>query len=111
MTGLPNPWITDSEATTSSAPDTAATFTQPPDVAAVPEPAAILDAAQTADGADTLAPSDFLDATNDIHEIFYHARRLIAEDNAVHRRFVLDEALFMEALDEPPLFLRYASWR
>ncbi len=48
------------------------------------------------------------DATDHIHEIFYHARLLIAEDNAAHRRFVLDQATFMEAIEEPPLFLRTA---
>ena len=40
--------------------------------------------------------------TNYINEIFFYARKLIAED----RRFVLDEAAFMAAIDEVPLFLR-----
>jgi hypothetical protein len=39
---------------------------------------------------------------NYINEIFFYARKLIAED----RRFVLDEAAFMAAIDEVPLFLR-----
>jgi hypothetical protein len=45
------------------------------------------------------------DATDHIHEIFYFARKLIAEDR---RQFVLDEETFMAELDDEPLplFLR-----
>jgi hypothetical protein len=46
-----------------------------------------------------VSPPEFSDIS-DVHEIFYHARKLI------ENRFVLNEALFMEALEEPPLFLR-----
>lgn len=47
------------------------------------------------------------DDTDCIGEIFYHARRLINEDNAVHRRFVLDERRFMEDIEPMPLFLQF----
>jgi hypothetical protein len=39
---------------------------------------------------------------SDVHEIFYHARKLVDDDH----RFVLDEQAFMEAIEEMPLFLR-----
>jgi hypothetical protein len=42
-------------------------------------------------------------ATDCIGEIFHHARKLVADDH----RFVLDEQLFMEAIEPPPLFLQY----
>lgn len=37
-----------------------------------------------------------------IHEIFFYARKLMKSSP----RFVLDEAAFMAAIDEPPLFLQ-----
>jgi len=40
-----------------------------------------------------------------IHEIFFHARKLMKDD----RRFVLDEGAFTAALDEPPIFLQ--NWK
>jgi hypothetical protein len=39
-------------------------------------------------------------ATDHIHEIFHHARKLM------DHRFVLDEQAFMEAIEPPPLFLQ-----
>lgn len=42
-------------------------------------------------------------ATDHIHEIFHFARKLCEPT-----RFVLDEAAFMEAIEERPLFLRRA---
>lgn len=45
-------------------------------------------------------------AVGDIHEIFYHARRLLTEHHAKHHRFRLDEAAFAEAIEPPPLFLQ-----
>ena len=41
-------------------------------------------------------------ATDQIHEIFFYARRLLKDD----RRFVLDESRFLADIDETPLFLR-----
>jgi hypothetical protein len=43
--------------------------------------------------------------TNYINEIFFYARKLIAEDN----RFVLNEREFLDAIEETPLFLRAGS--
>ena len=40
--------------------------------------------------------------TDHIHELFFYARKLIADG----RRFVLDEARFLADLDEAPLFLQ-----
>lgn len=40
---------------------------------------------------------------SDVHELFYHVRKLMAEDET---QFVLDEESFMAAIEEPmPLFL------
>jgi hypothetical protein len=52
---------------------------------------------------DLTRPSQF--NTDHINEIFFYARKLIADG----RRFVLDEAAFMAAVDEAPLFLRQAN--
>ncbi len=46
---------------------------------------------------------------SDVGEIFYHAKLLVAEDNAIHRRFVLDVRAFEEAIEPPPIFLQRAG--
>jgi hypothetical protein len=52
-----------------------------------------------------VGPRNYSHTSDDIHEIFRHARKLIAEDE---HRFVLDKRKFMEAMEEMPLFLRSA---
>jgi hypothetical protein len=54
--------------------------------------------------ASVVAPSDAAADICDIGEIFAGAAKL----NDPEARFVLDEQAFMDALDEPPLFLRQA---
>jgi hypothetical protein len=59
-------------------------------------------------GAYELAPGsvEFVDLDQDcIGEIFVGARKLMDPDE---HRFILDEQAFMDAIDEPPLFLRRA---
>jgi hypothetical protein len=54
------------------------------------------------------APRQSADAAADlseIGEIFVGARKLMDPDE---HRFILDEQVFMDAIDEPPLFLRRA---
>jgi len=112
MISLPNPF-TDSAAFHPLAVDTVAALTsQPPVAAAVPIPVSP-GVFQGSLPSGEIEPSVMLacapgESTDDIHEIFHYARLLIAEDNAVHRRFVLDERAFMDAIDEAPLFLRMA---
>lgn len=49
--------------------------------------------------------ADAADEFPDIGEIFVGARKLL---DPYEHRFVLDEQAFMDAIDEPPLFLRRA---
>jgi hypothetical protein len=79
MTVLPNPF------------ESGATDCPPDNAAAAPR--------QSADAAADLSEIDC------IGEIFVGARKLIDPDE---HRFVLDEQAFMDAIDEPPLFLRRA---
>ena len=85
--------------------DTAAALSQPPDAAAelLPDPPSNEGRYQGASTDDDWNPEP-VDATDHIHEIFHHARKLCDEDH----RFVLDEEAFMEAIEPPPLFLQRA---
>jgi hypothetical protein len=61
--------------------------------------------APTTAAAGANAAVDFLDDIGDIHEIFHHARKLVADDH----RFVLDEVAFADAIEPMPLFLQRAA--
>ena len=126
MTQLPNPWLSDSAASPiPGSPDTVVASKSPPNVTAGP-----FDGSPSNDGGcqealvaspphgiatgatDMLnelgyyvSPPEFSDIS-DVGEIFYHARQLINEDAREDHRFRLDVVAFMEALDEPPLFLQ-----
>lgn len=82
MTSLPNPWISDSPSSTGGCREASAPATEP---------------GQDVDATDI----------SDVHEIFYHVRKLITEDDKY--RFVLDQQAFMEAIEPMPLFLQAAQ--
>lgn len=115
MTALPpSPFLTDSVAPMPFAPDTAVAANispQAPTAAAGPirESSTATGGCQEAPAVETpnRSTAGLLDEIEHVHEIFYHARLLIAEDRAIHHRFVLDERKFMEAIEPPPLFLQF----
>ena len=69
------------------------------------EASAVAASNTTAAGATDLLDSDI----SNVGEVFHYIRQLIREDNAMHRRFVLDEARFADEIEEPPMFLRAAE--
>jgi len=107
MTALPNPWLSNfaSAEGAPAAASIAPTPMQQPEAPIIESPMTMEDIREAPVAVEPAAAG----ATDDIHEIFYHARLLAAEDNAVHRRFVLDQRAFEEALEEPPTFLQAMS--
>lgn len=101
MAVLPNPFF-DSPLEPAMAGDTAAglVLTVSPDPAAVQFRSSM--AMEVTEEAPVAAEPSAAGATDHIHEIFHYARKLLARD----RRFVLNEAAFMEAIEPPPLFLQ-----
>lgn len=93
MTSLPNPWIADSVVAAAD-PSLQKTQESPSSTGGCQEASA-----------PATEPGQDVDATDisDVHEIFYHARKLIAEEEY---RFVLDQRAFMEAIEPMPIFLR-----
>jgi hypothetical protein len=81
----------------------AAAVASPPAAAAgpIPDPPSNEGRHQGASTDDDWNPEP-VDATDHIHEIFHHARKLM------DHRFVLDEQAFMDAIEPPPLFLQRA---
>lgn len=109
MPALPNPWISDSAVSPSSAADTAVTLTSPkPGVTANQSPSSTggqqeTPAAVASNPAAAGVTDRFGSDISDVGEIFHFARKLCEPT-----RFVLDEVAFMEAIEERPLFLRRA---